>query len=187
MVSEGESGHQGHSDPPQPRQQGPQRRRHPAGRRSGRMKRARVVEDRAMQRAAEDPSASTQPFTLACTTPWAKVKGSWLPNPAGRQIAQAHSSRGSAPLSVLSVKSVPTLSLLGDFKRLSLGGYGGLTRRGRPRPPIIHSAARRRKPWEGGCEPAAADPVVKIIMHKKYMGRQPWSRSQDHEVGSVQR
>ena len=38
-------------------------------------------------------------------------------------------------------------------------------RRGRPRPPIIHSAARRRKPWEGGCEPAAADPVVKIIMH----------------------
>ncbi len=56
MVSEGESGHQGHSDPPQPRQQGPQRRRHPAGRRSGRMKRARVVEDRAMQRAAKDPT-----------------------------------------------------------------------------------------------------------------------------------
>ena len=30
----------------------------------------------------------------------------------------------------------------------------------------LHSAARRRRSWEGGCESAAADKVVKIIMHK---------------------
>ena len=28
----------------------------------------------------------------------------------------------------------------------------------------LHSAARRRRSWEGGCESAAADKVVKIIM-----------------------
>ena len=34
-----------------------------------------------MQQAAEDPSSTAWPFTLACTTPWNKMTRSWPPSP----------------------------------------------------------------------------------------------------------
>ena len=51
-----------------------------------------------MQRAAEDPystTGGTWPFTLACTTPRAKVNGSWPQSPtAGTPVVFCRYTRG---------------------------------------------------------------------------------------------
>ena len=89
MTSEGRSLHLARPDPTQLDQHAARRAWHPAAPRRERMERARVAEDRSVQQAAEDPSSTAWPFTLACTTPWNKVTRSWPPSPTrGSRSAQ---------------------------------------------------------------------------------------------------
>ena len=81
MTSEGRSLHLARPDPIQLDQHAARRTWHPAAPRRERMERARVAEDRSMQRAAKDPSSTTWPFTLARTTPRNKMTRSWPPSP----------------------------------------------------------------------------------------------------------
>ena len=81
MTSEGRSLHLARPDPTQLDQHAARRTWHPAAPRRERMERARVAEDRSMQRAAKDPSSTTWPFTLARTTPRNKMTRSWPPSP----------------------------------------------------------------------------------------------------------
>ena len=60
MTSEGRSFHLEHSDPLQPGQPAPERRQHPAGRRWGKVERARVAAMRAIQLPEIHSPASSQ-------------------------------------------------------------------------------------------------------------------------------
>ena len=68
-VSDSEISHLGHSDPPQPRQQGAERRSAPASRRARWVGGAPAVGGQAMQHVREDPSPSLQRLILA-RRPW---------------------------------------------------------------------------------------------------------------------
>ena len=92
MTSEGRSLHLARPDPTQLDQHAARRAWHPAAPRRERMERARVAEDRSVQQAAEDPSPTAWPFTLACTTPRNKVTRSWPPSPhEGLSLGSAES------------------------------------------------------------------------------------------------
>jgi hypothetical protein len=136
MTSEGKSFHPERSDPIQPGQPAPGRRRHPAGRRWGKVERARVAAMRSIQLPEIHSPASPQLASSA--------RGPLGAKGAGQRY------HGAKRTLSLKCECYPSLAKTRQASnRVPFGAIGAMR-------VVLESGARRAAcsaPWAGSCEP----------------------------------